>query len=67
MELNGHLSADVLGSSMDEFHNSWEGSIDMKLSYFYSRITSILPVMACLTVMCRHLGQVDIAVFASNH
>ena len=36
-----HLSADVLGSSMDEFQNSWEDSIDMKPSYLYSRLTPI--------------------------
>ena len=41
MALNEHLSADLLGSSMDEFHNSREVSIDMQLSYFYSRLTSI--------------------------
>ena len=42
MTSNGHLSADALGRRMDEFHNSWESSLDIKLSYFNSRLTSVL-------------------------
>ena len=34
MASNGHLSADALGRRMDEFHNSWEISLDIKLSDF---------------------------------
>ena len=27
---------------MDEFHNSWESNLDIKLSYFNPRLTSVL-------------------------
>ena len=42
MASNGNLSADSLGRSMEEFHNSWESSLDIKLSYFNSIFTSVL-------------------------
>ena len=42
MASNGHLSADALGRRMDEFHNSWEISLDIKLSDFNQILTSIL-------------------------
>ena len=29
---------------MDEFHNSWESSLDIKLSYFNSGLTSVLNI-----------------------
>ena len=29
---------------MDEFHNSWESSLDIKLSYFNTKITSVLNI-----------------------
>ena len=42
MASNGKVSTDSLGRRMDEFHNSWESSLDIKLSYFNSRLTSVL-------------------------
>ena len=42
MASNGNLSTYVLGSRMDEFQNSWEISLDNKISYFNSRLTFIL-------------------------
>ena len=44
MASNGNLSDDVLGGRMDEFHNSWEISLDIKLSYFNPRVTSVLNI-----------------------
>ena len=41
MASNGHLSADALGRRMDEFHNSWESYLDIKISDFNSRLTSV--------------------------
>ena len=29
---------------MDEFHNSWESSLDIKLSHFNTKITSVLNI-----------------------
>ena len=34
MASNGHLSDDALCRRMDEFHNSWEISLDIKRSSF---------------------------------
>ena len=41
MVSNGHLSDDALGRRMDEFHNSWESYLDIKISDFNSRLTSV--------------------------
>ena len=41
MVSNGHLSDDALGRRMNEFHNSWESYLDIKLSGFNSRLTSV--------------------------
>ena len=41
---NGYLYSDVLGSRMDEFHNSWESSLDIKLPDFNSRLTSVFNI-----------------------
>ena len=41
MASNEPLYADALDSSMDKFHNSWESYIDIKLSYFNSRLNSV--------------------------
>ena len=32
MALNDHLSADALDRRMGEFHNSWESSLDIRIS-----------------------------------
>ena len=42
MVSNGYLSTDSLGRRMDEFHNSWDISIDIKLSGFNVRLTGVL-------------------------
>ena len=39
-----HLSSNALGRSMYEFHNSQENYFDIKLSYFNSRLTSVLTI-----------------------
>ena len=44
MTSNEDLSDDALGRSMDEFHNSWESYLDIKLLDFNSRLTSIINI-----------------------
>ena len=44
MASNGNLSDDALGRRIHKFHNSWGISIDIKLSYFNSRLTSVLTI-----------------------
>ena len=41
MASNGNLSADSLVRRMGKFPNSWESSLDTKLSDFNSRLTSV--------------------------
>ena len=44
MASNRHLPADALGRRMDKFHNSWERSLEIKLSDLNSGLDFVLNI-----------------------